>query len=327
MPKSEASVLFVVGPTAVGKSALALHLALAFNGEIVNADSRQVYRLMDIGTAKPSPGDRERVRHHLIDILDPDQDFNLAVFLRMAREAIQGIRNRGKLPIVAGGTGQYIWALLEGWQVPHVPPHAGIRRELEDEAGRDGAGVLHQRLHEVDPQTASTIDPRNLRRVIRALEIYLTVGAAPSSLRRKHAPPSHRSFVIGLTLDRKALYGKIDRRVDDMLRRGLVEEVQDLLRAGYSPGLPCMASMGYREAALYLNGELTLEEAAQRIKYETHRFARRQYAWFRPADPRIHWVEAGLDVDRRAGDLAEKFLSEASDCGKIASANGEIIVE
>ena len=324
MPGPGASVLFVVGPTAVGKSALALHLALAFNGEIVNADSRQVYRSMDIGTAKPSPGNRERVRHHLIDILDPDQDFSLAVFLHMAREAVQDIQNRGKLPIVAGGTGQYIWALLEGWQVPHVPPHARIRRELEDEARRDGADALYQRLREVDPQTASMMDPRNLRRVIRALEIYLTTGAAPSSLRRKHAP-SHRSFVIGLTLDRKALYGKIDRRVDDMLRRGLVEEVQDLLRAGYSPGLPCMASMGYREAALYLNGELTLEEASQRIKYETHRFARRQYAWFRPADPRIHWVEAGLDVDRRAEDLAEKFLREASDCGKIASASEEIV--
>ncbi len=324
MPGPGASVLFVVGPTAVGKSALALHLALAFNGEIVNADSRQVYRSMDIGTAKPSPGNRERVRHHLIDILDPDQDFSLAVFLHMAREAVQDIQNRGKLPIVAGGTGQYVWALLEGWQVPHVPPHARIRRELEDEARRDGADALYQRLREVDPQTASMMDPRNLRRVIRALEIYLTVGVAPSSLRRKQAPPYH-SFIIGLTLDRKALYGKIDRRVDDMLGRGLVEEVQGLLHVGYSPGLPCMASMGYREAALYLNGELTLEEAAQRIKYETHRFARRQYAWFRLADPRIHWVESRLDMERQAEALAKKFLREASDCGKIASASEEIV--
>ena len=300
-------VLFIVGPTAVGKSALAVHLALRFGGEIVNADSRQVYRGMDIGTAKPLPDDRARVPHHLIDIVEPDQEFSLPRFLELARSAIQDIHGRGGLPIVAGGTGQYVWALLEGWQVPEVPPDPRLRRDLEEVGRREGPDALYKRLRDVDPEAASRIDPRNQRRVIRGLEIYHAAGSTAPSSRRKRPPP-YLPFVIGLTLERNALYDRINRRVDEMLERGLVPEVKELLRTGYSPDLPCMSSMGYREVALFLQGELTLDEAAQRAKYETHRFARRQHTWFRSDDSRIRWLEAASGVDLDAVTLVEDFL-------------------
>ena len=292
MPPTSRPVLSIVGPTAVGKSALALHLAQVFDGEIVNADSRQVYRLMDIGTAKPSPEDRSKVPHHLVDILDPDQEFSLALFLDLAGGAIQDIRSRGKLPIVTGGSGQYIWALLEGWDVPNVPPDTRLRQKLEERGRREGASALHRSLSEVDPETASRIDARNLRRMIRALEVHHAVGLSPSVLPRKRPPP-YNPLVIGLTMSREALYGRIDRRVDEMLERGLVGEVRDLLGMGYSQNLPCMSGMGYREIALHLGGEYSLEEVSQRIKYDTHRYARHQYAWFRLGDPRICWLKPG----------------------------------
>ena len=291
----------------MGKSALAMHLARAFDSDIVNADSRQVYRFMDIGTAKPSPEDQAQVHHHLVGILDPDQDFSLALFLELAHQAIQDIESGGRLPIVAGGTGQYIWALLEGWQVPQVAPNAELRQELQEKVQRDGAQALHKRLTEIDPEAASRIDPRNVRRVIRALEIHHATAMTSSTVRRKRSPP-YRPLIIGLTMSREALYHGIDRRVEEMLKSGLVEEVRDLLRMGYSPSSPCMSSMGYKEIVLYLRGDLTLGEACQRIKTETHRFARHQYAWFRLGDPRIQWLEAGAEVNLQAESLVEEFL-------------------
>ena len=306
----------------MGKSGLALPLARAFNGEIVGADSRQVYRLLDIGTAKPSSEDRAEVRHHLVGILDPEQEFSLALFLSLARKAIQDIHSRDKLPIVVGGTGQYIRALLEGWQVPHVPPNPKLRQELEEQANREGADSLHRTLYEIDAETASKISPNNLRRVIRALETYYGTSIVPSTLRRKQPPPYH-PLIIGLTTSRENLYGMIDRRVDEMLEKGLVDEVRSLLDMGYSPELPCMSSMGYKETALHLIGELTLEEASQRTKYETHRFARRQYAWFRLKDPRIHWLEAGDNLRPKAEALVKGFLIEGHGCGTIAPATEE----
>ena len=322
MSSADTPVIFIVGPTAVGKSALALHLARAFNGEIVNADSRQVYRFMDIGTAKPPPQDRARVPHHLINILDPDQDFSLALFLDLAHRAIRGISGRRKVPIVTGGTGQYIWALAEGWQPPRAPANPKLRHELEQKAEREGAESLYRMLRERDPQTAARIDPLNVRRVIRALEIHDATGTSPSAGRRKQPPP-YRGLIIGLTMDRKELYLKIDRRVDEMLERGLEEEVGELLRTGYSSDLPSMSSIGYREIGRYLRGELTLKEASQRIKYETHRFARRQYAWFRLDDPRIHWLEAGANLYLQAESLVEGFLREGGSYGTIPSATQE----
>ena len=311
MSQTNLPVLIVAGPTAVGKSALALRLSRAFDGEIVNADSRQVYRYMDIGTAKPSPEDRNSVPHHLIDVLDPDQEFSLAMFLDLARGAIQDIHARGRLPIVTGGTGQYIWALVEGWRPPHVPPDPLLRQQLQREAGLDGGKALYERLHGVDPETASRIDPRNLRRVIRALEVHHATGAAPSTLRSK-GPSPYNPVIVGLTTARDTLYSRIDHRVEEMMQKGLVAEVEGLLNRGYSSDLPSMSSMGYRETALHLKGELTLEEASQRIKHETHRFARHQYTWFRLKDPRVQWLEAGLGADRQAAALVMEALEKAT---------------
>ena len=327
MSRTNLPVLFIVGPTAVGKSALAVNLARAFDGEIVNADSRQVYRYMDIGTAKPSPEDRASVPHHLVDILDPDQDFSLAMFLDLARGTIQDIHARGRLPIVTGGTGQYTWALVEGWRPPHVPPDPQLRQQLQRDAGLDGGKALHERLQGVDPETASRIDPRNLRRVIRALEVYNATGAAPSTLRGKGHPPYH-PFIVGLTTNRDTLYSRIDRRVEEMMQQGFVAEVEGLLKRGYSPDLASMSSMGYRETALHLRGELTLKESSQRIKHETHRFVRHQYTWFRLKDPRVHWLEAGPDADRQAADLVREAMGKATavvSCGKMASSTQESI--
>ncbi len=306
----------------MGKSALAIHLALRFGGEIINADSRQVYRGMDIGTAKLPPEDQAQVPHHLIDIVEPDEEFHLARFLELARNAIHDIHDRDRLPIVAGGTGQYVWALLEGWQVPEVAPDPQLRRDLEDIGRREGAEALYNRLLDADPEAASRIDPRNQRRVIRALEIHNAAGPAGPSSRRKRPPP-YRPLVIGLTMERAALYQRTDRRLDEMLERGLVSEVKGLLSRGCDPNVPCMSSIGYREVILYLQGELNLEEATQRAKYETHRFARRQHAWFRSDDPRIHWLEASAGVNQKAATLVESFLKETDGCGKIASATEE----
>ena len=277
----------------MGKSALAMRLAQRFDGEIVNADSRQVYRYMDIGTAKSSLGERARVPHHLVNVVDPNQDFSLAMFLHLAHEGISDIRGRGRLPIVVGGTGQYVWALAEGWRPPDVPPNRELRRELEEIAKREGGDALYQRLLRVDRDAASRIDPRNLRRVIRALEIHQSAGVV-SSARRGVQITDYRTLIIGLTTSREELYHRIDRRVDEMMEQGLIEEVQGLLDKGYSSDLPSMSSMGYKEMAAHLRGDLSTEEAIQRMKYSTHRFVRRQYTWFRLTDPRVHWLDWAL---------------------------------
>ncbi|MCI0440224.1 MAG: tRNA (adenosine(37)-N6)-dimethylallyltransferase MiaA [Chloroflexi bacterium] len=283
-------ILVIVGPTAVGKSALALRLATAVGGEIVSADSRQVYRHMDIGTAKPSPDELAAVPHHLIDVADPDEDYSLAVFLRQAREAIQNVKNRGRLPILAGGTGQYVWGLLEGWQVPEVAPDAELRRRLEGRAESEGADTLYAELSQLNPEAASRIDPRNVRRVIRALEVSYS---SPESANRgmEKSPPPYDAKLIGLTMPRRTLYRRIDDRVDAMMEAGFLDETRRLLEMGYGPELPSMSSVGYRELAMHLEGKLSLDEAVQRIKYGTHRIARHQYAWFRLGDERVAWFD------------------------------------
>lgn len=281
----------VVGPTAAGKTRLAVDLALRLNGEIVNADSRQVYRYMDVGTAKPDSADQALVPHHLIDILNPDEVFSLALYRRKALGAIADIIRRGKLPILVGGTGQYVWALLEGWTIPHVVPDIAFRSRLQQEAAETGSVALHERLRAVDPHAAQTIDPANVRRVIRALEVWQVTGVPFSSLSRKEAPP-FESLVVGLTLPRTVLYKRIDDRVDWMLANGLVDEVRGLLAKGYGVDLSPMTGIGYMEISSYLADEIDLESAITKIKYRTHHLARRQYTWFRLDDSRIHWVPA-----------------------------------
>ena len=302
-------ILFILGPTAVGKTELALKLAQELNGEIVNADSRQVYRYMDIGTAKPTPAEQSRVPHHLLDLLPPDENFSLGSFLTLARQAIADISSRGRLPLVVGGTGQYLWALQEGWEVPAVAPDAAFRQACEAAARQDGDDLLYRRLQQIDPQRAAELDSRNRRRVIRALEIHHLTGRIPSSFRRQgEAAPAAR--IIGLARDREALYDRIDRRFDRMMADGLLSEARQIAEMGYVLGQGPLACPGYRELGQYLDGAISLDEAVQRAKYQTHRLARRQNTWFKPADSRICWLEADdPDLPGKARRLAALPLS------------------
>ena len=301
--------LFIVGPTAVGKTRLAVALAQRFSGEIVNADSRQVYRHMDIGTGKPTSEERAQAPHHLLDLLDPGQDFSLGFFLPLARAQIQKIHEVNKLPIVAGGTGQYVFGLLEGWKVPEVPPDPVFREAKQQEAERLGGQVLYHELQGIDPERAAELDPRNVRRVIRALEIHHASRRLPSGFPRRASPVSN-PLVIGLGLARDTLYQRIDSRVDGMMAGGFLDEVRGLARMGYPMGKGPLASPGYRELGQHLAGEIDLPEAVQRTKYQTHRLARRQGTWFKAGDPRITWLDADHpDLDEQAGDHVGRFLA------------------
>ena len=301
-------LIAIVGPTAVGKSKLALELAADFEAEIVNADSRQVYRYMDIGTNKPTREEQRLVPHHLINVVNPDDDFTLADYLQRAYQAIGNVQQRGKLPLLVGGSGLYVWSLLEGWMIPGVPPDHKLRRELEATAKELGGDILYQRLREIDPQGAAKIDPRNIRRIIRALEIYQSSGQLPSSVRRKRAP-DFSTLIIGLTLERSELYRRIDSRVDRMMDEGLVKEVTGLVQRGYALSLPSMSGIGYKQVGDFLSGRVSLSEAVEKIKHETHRLARRQCAWFRLEDARIRWLDAALSWSKVAKDLIASFLS------------------
>jgi len=302
----------IVGPTASGKSRLALHLAQIFNGEIVSADSRQVYRHMDIGTAKPNPEELSLVPHHLINIVNPDEIFNLAQYQVLAYEAIEDIQRRHKLPFLVGGSGLYVWAVLEGWEIPKVSPDSEFRHRLEEKAASTGAEELYRELIRLDPEAARKIDPRNARRLIRALEVYGRAGASLSRPARKKKVPPYSTMIIGLTADRTELYRGIDQRVDGMIECGLVAEVEKLLNMGYDFNLPAMSGIGYRQAGLFLRGELPLETAIQQIKFETHRFVRHQYSWFRLSDERIHW----FDVSKQINLEIEAILSEYMRVGR-----------
>jgi tRNA dimethylallyltransferase len=290
-------LLAIVGPTAVGKTALSIELARRFGGEVISADSRQIYRHMDIGTAKATASEQAAVPHHLIDVVDPDEELTLAHYRRLATGAIADIAARGRLPILAGGTGLYVRALLEGWTVPEVPPQPELRRELEGWAEREGHEALHRRLARVDPDAAARIDARNVRRVIRALEVYHATGQPISSLQTKSAP-AYRVFTIGLTMPRPDLYRRIDERVDRMIAAGLVDEVRDLLARGYGLELPAMSGLGYRQIGQFLGGEVSLDEAIILIKRHTRRLVRQQYNWFRRGDPAIRWVDVSEQPSR-----------------------------
>jgi tRNA dimethylallyltransferase len=281
----------VVGPTATGKTDLALRLALAFEGEIIGADSRQVYRRMDLGTAKPTAEQRARAPHWLVDVVEPDEEFGLALYLDLVQAALNDVWSRGRLPFLVGGTGQYVWAVLEGWQVPRVGPDWALRRELEERAQREGPEALHAEVAALDPEAARRLDPRNVRRVVRALEVMRRTGR-PFSACQTRQPPDFAWLALGLDLPSEELYRRIDARVDAMIEAGFVEEVRGLLARGYRPDLPAMSGIGYRQVRQYLAGELSLDEAVARIKTETHRLARKQRNWFRRDDRRIHWLDA-----------------------------------
>lgn len=286
------TVLVIVGQTAAGKTALSLELTRLLDGEIVSVDSRLFYQGMDIGTAKPSAAERAQVPHHLIDICRPDETLSLGEFQRLAYRAIDGILARGRLPILVGGTGQYVMAVVEGWGIPEVAPQPALRRAL----GALPEGEAARWLRALDPPAAGRIDPRNVRRVIRALEVSLVTGQRMTDLQRR-TPPPYDFFLVGVRRDRADLYARIDARVDSMMAAGLLAEVEALRAAGYGRRHPAMSGLGYRQLLDYLDGRMTLEEAVQRIKFETHRFARQQATWFRADDARIHWVGATLEDD------------------------------
>ncbi|HXI09625.1 MAG TPA: tRNA (adenosine(37)-N6)-dimethylallyltransferase MiaA [Thermodesulfobacteriota bacterium] len=290
-------VTFILGPTASGKTGLALELASLFNGEIINADSMQVYRFMDIGTAKPSKEELGRAAHHLIDVVDPDEEYTAARFRTEALEKIGEIRSRGRNVFVAGGTGLYVKVLTRGiFEGPRADP--SVREALGELVRVHGKEVLHERLKEVDPESAGKIHPNNTGRLIRALEVWETAGRPISEFHREHAfgEDPLDALKIGLALDRDALYAAIERRVDGMMERGLPEETGRLVSMGYSADLKPMRGLGYKEMAGYLNGESTLEQAVALIKRNTRRYAKRQMTWFR-GDPEIRWFSPAQKDD------------------------------
>jgi len=283
-------LLVIVGPTAVGKTATAITLAEKLNAEIISADSRYLYVGMDIGTAKPTPAERARAPHHLIDVTTPDRPWTLTQVQAAAYAAIDAVHARGKLPILVGGTGQYIRAITEGWQAPGGEPSAELRAELEAELARGGVSALAERLRAVDPASAAVVDLKNPRRIIRALEVALTSGQSFMAQRRKKPPP-YAISTLGLSLPRPELYARIDARVEAMLANGLEAEVRALAAKGYGWELPAMSALGYKQMGAYLRGECDLAEAVRRIKHDTRVFVRRQANWFKADDPKIKWID------------------------------------
>jgi tRNA dimethylallyltransferase len=281
-------VVVLWGATAVGKTDLAIRLAQHFDGEIISADSRQIYRHMDIGTAKPTPAQQTAIRHHLLDVVTPDQTLSLAEYQQQALAAIADIHQRRKLPFVVGGTGQYITALVEGWSTPQVPPDPALRAELEALAAEHGASTLHQRLAQHDPAAAGNIDYRNVRRVVRALEVCLLTGQ-PFSAQTRKTPPPYRFTMLGLQLERETLYQRADQRLHQMIAQGFAAEVQHLLALGYSPNLPSMSGIGYQQLCAHLQDELPLAQAIELTQYATHDFIRRQLTWFRGHNLETLW--------------------------------------
>jgi tRNA dimethylallyltransferase len=272
-------------------------------------DSRLIYRGMDVGTDKPTHEQRRRIVHHMIDVADPDEAWSLVKFCQSVRSAIDEIHSRHRLPILVGGTGQYISAVLEGWDPPPKPKDNSLRIELRKFAEQEGSDALHRRLEEVDPDTASRIHKNNLRRVIRALEIYNTTGIPPSQLRKK-SPPPFRSLRIGLTLPRDVLYKRIDKRIDLMIENGFLDEVQCLLDQGYDKDLPSMSAIGYKQMAMVSAREITLEEAVIEMRRLTRQFVRRQANWFKPDDALIHWFDMQEEAVDQICDLIEEWLGE-----------------
>ncbi|HYM70203.1 MAG TPA: tRNA (adenosine(37)-N6)-dimethylallyltransferase MiaA [bacterium] len=333
---ADSAFVVIAGPTAVGKTAVALALARRMPAEVVSADSRTVYRGLDIGTAKPSAADRETVPHHLIDVADPGEVFTLADYQRLAATAIDGIRRRGRVPLLVGGTGLYVRAVVDGLAIPSAGPDWALRSRLEEEERLGGDGTLHRRLVEVDPASGARIHPRNVRRVIRALEVFYHTGAAISTLQRgprgsgstrrnaASGGPSDRSgrgaedepcrhpLMVALTLDRALLHERIDQRIDRQLAAGLVDEVRRLLDAGYSPALPSLQGLGYKEIVPYVAGRATLVDAVARLRQNTRRYAKRQGTWFR-ADPRYRWIDVGdRSPDVVAGEISAMMAESRS---------------
>jgi len=280
----------ILGPTATGKSKLAIELAKILKGEIISADSMQVYRGMDIGTAKPSPAERQRAPHHLIDIRDPDEEWTVSDFVIEAQNSKLKIQNQGKLPIIVGGTGLYLWALLEGFSFPITPADKELRARLEKEP----PATLYAQLSMIDPVAAKKIHPNDKKRIIRALEVYELTGKPISELQEPRRLVAGSYQLIGLTLPREELYSRINQRVESMIEKGLIEEVKGLREKGYGKNPPSMQALGYKEVIDYLEGKWTKEEMIDELKKRTRNFARRQMTWFRRFQ-NVKWFDVPVD--------------------------------
>ncbi len=301
-PGCGSRLVVIVGPTAVGKSAVAVALAERLGAEVVCADSRTVYRGMDVGTAKPDAQLRRRVPHHLLDVVDPSEVFTVWDFQRLAQAAIADVRHRGRVPLLVGGTGLYVRAVVDGLIFPQVPPDWHARAAWEEEE-RQRPGILYQRLKALDPEAAARIPPTNLRRVIRALEVVSRTGRRFSEVAGRG--PGEPAVQIGLDLDRERLYQRIRKRIQEQLRAGLVEEVRSLVDRGLDPSLPSMQGLGYKELVPYVRGQISLEQAVRALERNTRRYAKRQRTWFR-ADPRIRWLDVN---DLPPEEVAERILN------------------
>ncbi len=285
-------LLAIVGPTATGKTAVGVQLALKLKGEVVSADSMLVYQGMDIGTAKPTKDEMQGVPHHMIDIVKPDEDYSVARYQKEAEQVIASLHQKNKLPILVGGTGLYIRAVIDEYDFAAPGEDGELRKTLYQQAQLKGNEWLHSKLAEVDPPAAEKIHPNNVRRVIRALEVYKLTGRRISSMQRAsyRTNAKYQLAIFGLTMQRNLLYRRIEQRVDQMIAAGLVEEVKSLLDKGIKRSMTAMQGLGYKEIAAYLAGEISLEEAIELIKRDTRRFAKRQITWFK-RDPRIHWLD------------------------------------
>jgi len=300
-------VLVLVGPTASGKTEISIRLAEQLNGEVISADSRQIYKFLDVGTAKPTREQRARVRHHFIDELTPDREFNAGEFGLRGRDVVQGIFSRGKLPIVVGGSGLYVRSLIDGFfEGPGADKE--FRETLERRVKAEGVKTLLAELWDIDPATARRIDPTKPRRVIRALEVYRTTGKPLSQLHKESIPTiDFGSIQFGLEWDRKVLYSRIERRCDEMLAKGLLKEVEDLEGRGYTDALNALHTVGYAEAFAYRRGEISYEEMVRLIKQNSRRYAKRQLTWFRH-DERVRWIS--VDDATNLPDTARRISRE-----------------
>ncbi|HHU92582.1 MAG TPA: tRNA (adenosine(37)-N6)-dimethylallyltransferase MiaA [Halanaerobiaceae bacterium] len=298
MKMAKYPLLIITGPTAVGKTELSLKIAEKVRGEIISADSMQIYRFMDIGTAKASAEDRARIKHHMIDIINPDEKYSVAQYQKEVDRLIREISAKGSLPILVGGTGLYIRAVVQGFLFPEMEVNYQLRAELNEIARKHGSAYLHQKLAEIDPDQARKIHPNDLRRIIRGIEIYKETGHNMTYYleKQKNAPPRYNTLKIGLIRDREELYSRINARVDQMIEEGLVEEINNIIKDGYKMSATALQGLGYKEIIGYLKNEYSLEEAKEILKRNTRHYAKKQITWFK-AEKDIHWFNlTGLNT-------------------------------
>ena len=310
-----APLLAIVGPTATGKTDVSVLAAQKLGAEIISADSMLVYRHMDIGTAKPTAGERGGVAHHMIDVVDPDEEYNVAIYSEQVGGICEGILKRNKLPLLVGGTGLYVKAVVDGYSFSEAGTDPGLRLRLQKECESMGREALHHKLGQVDPETAARLHVNDVKRVIRALEVYYLTGQTISAGSGRRCQDRERLIIFGLTMDRGELYARIEKRVDRMIAHGLVDEVRRLLEKGYSEKMTSMQGLGYKEIILYLKGILSLEEAVELLKKRTRNFAKRQLTWFR-RDNRIRWIDVN---GRKTADVAAEITAKAEGVFKPAS--------